>query len=188
MPRAWPRFRRSGSVPAGAWLPRLGVHSNGSSHLPPACLRAAFVWDNHAAPNFRCNSEPQASSFATARWCPLLAPRTTICLRPSRLLTTATLALGARHAPPPAPRFPIGRPARRAAIPPLLAFMIATSWMSFRGRHGTTAGATIALVPRYRSSHWWVWLGCDRAGGAGASYGRVAQWSLLSRWGMLAES
>jgi hypothetical protein len=36
--------------------------------------------------------------------------------------------------PSPAPRFPIGRfLLAGAAIPPLLAFMIATSWMCFEG-------------------------------------------------------
>ena len=80
-----------------------------------------------------------------------------------------TRAWRGRHAAPPAPRFQSGRDTASAGVDDSDVLDV------LRGRHGTTAGATIALVPRYRSSHWWVWLGCDRAGGAGASYGRVAQ-------------
>ena len=60
-----------------------------------------------------------------------------------------TPAWRARHAPPPAPRFPIWRFLLAvAALPPLLAFMAAASWlawMCFQGVMGPP-GAIIALA------------------------------------------
>ena len=70
-----------------------------------------------------------------------------------------TRAWRGRHAPPPAPRFPIGRfLLAGAAIPPLLAFMIATSWMCFGGVMGPPRALSLpwcrAIARRTGGSGW----------------------------------
>ena len=65
-----------------------------------------------------------------------------------------TRAWRGRHAAPPAPRFQSGR----AAIPPLLALMIATSWMCFGGVMGPPRALPLpwcrAIARRTGGSGW----------------------------------
>ena len=109
---------------------------------------------------------------------PLAGAGPTIRLRPSHSLTTTALPLRARHAPLPTPRFAIWRFLLVAALPFLLVFMAAASclgWMCFQGVVGPALSLrwppsrlwqplydgirAWLLVPRYRSSRCWGWLG-----------------------------
>ena len=110
-----------------------------------------------------------------------------------------TPAWRGRHAPPLAPRFPIWRFLLVAALPFLLVFMAAASWlawMCFQGVMGP-AGAIIALVgiaalavfirrhtgaqigmavvPHRCGGAGWAGLGYNRVGGVGTGYWWVTQ-------------
>src|ERR1700733_9547559 len=117
--------------------------------LPPASPRAAFLVSKRRCRNYWL-LPTEASSFATARW--RLAGAQDIDMPTPIPFDAGTPAYRANlqtWRANPAPRFPIWRFLLAvAAIPPLLAFMIAASWLSwmcFEGVMGP-AGGIIALV------------------------------------------
>ena len=137
---SWLSCRQSGNVPTGAQ--RAPASDMDLPNLPPV----------HSGRFLCAGNGTKRGSFGTARWRPLLGPGndmpTPIPFADDGGTRAYRTNLQTWHAAP-APRFSIWRfLLAAAALPPLLVFLAAASWLTwicFQGAMGTP-GAIIALV------------------------------------------